>query len=125
MLLFCPSPTALFLCGSILFLFLLSITAPGAVRFCILCNIPSSGPFYPPFSSSLPHLSLPSISRTPFPSCRKYAVHTPRTSCRLGRPPPITASGRGIPLPTCTQVGHSVSKARFPSSKCPARLVVG
>ena len=72
-------PTVLFLYGSILFLFLLSITAPGAVRFCILCNIPSSRHFYPPFPSPLPNLFLPSISRAPFPSCRKYAVHTPRT----------------------------------------------
>ena len=51
--------TALFLYGSILFLFLLSIIAPGAVRFCILCNFPSSHPFYPPFPSSLPHLPFP------------------------------------------------------------------
>ena len=105
MLLFCPSPTALFLHGSILFPFLLSIIAPGAVRFCILCNIPSLRPFYPLFPSSLPHLSLPSISIMPVPSCHKCAVHTPRTSCRLGCSPTNTASSRGIPLPTCTQVG--------------------
>ena len=113
MLLFCPSPTTLFLYGSILFLFLLSIIAPGAVRFCILCNIPSSRPFYPPFPSFLPHLCLPSISRTPVPSCRKCGVHTSRTSCRLGRSPPNTASGRRIPLPTCTQVEFSQGSISF------------
>ena len=80
--------------------------------------------FLPSFSIFPAPSALPSILRTPFPSCREYAFHTPRTSSHLDRSPPSTALGKGIPLPTCTQVGHSVPKARFPSRKSPAHLVV-
>ena len=80
--------------------------------------------FLPSFSIFPAPSALPSILRTPFPSCREYAFHTPRTSSHLGRSHPSTALGKGIPLPTCTQVGHSVPKARFPSRKSPAHLVV-
>ena len=120
-MLFYPFPISVFRCGSILFPFPLSIVAPGAVRFCILCNIPSLHPFEPPFLPSLPHLSLPSILGTPFPSCHKYAFHTPRTLCRLNRLPPSIVSGIGISLLTCTRVGHSVHMARFCRSISPTR----
>ena len=80
--------------------------------------------FLPSFSIFPAPSALPSILRTPFPSCREYAFHTSQISSRLGRSPPITALGRGTPLPTCTQVGHSVPNARFPSRKFPAQLVV-
>ena len=85
--------------------------APGAVRFYTLCNILSPRPFDAPFPFSLPHLCLPFILRTPFPSCHRCAFHTPPTSCRLNCSPPNTASGIGIPLPTFTQVANSVHKA--------------
>ena len=64
-----PPPPAVFPCGSILFPFVLSIVGHGAVRFCMLSNIPSLHPPHVPFPPPLPHLSLPSILGTPFPSC--------------------------------------------------------
>ena len=99
--------------------------APGAVHSYTLCNILSPRPFDAPFPFFRPHLYLPFILRTPFPSCHRYAFHTRPTSCRLNCSPPNTASGIGITLLTCTQVANSVHKAQFPSHKFPTHLVVG
>ena len=92
------------------------------LQYSVFTSFLPSFPIFP--APSVPSL-LPFILRMTFPSCRKYAFHTPRTSCRLGRLPPSTTSGIDIPLPTSTQVRHSVPKPRFPSWKSPAHLVVG
>ena len=116
-------PPAVLPCGSILFPFVLSVVAPGDVHFCTPCNIPSLHPPGVPFLPLQPHLFLPSILGTPFPSYCIYASCVSRTLYRLNRSLPSIVSGTCIRLRTRALVGHSVPMARFVSGRSPAHLV--
>ena len=120
---FYPFPTAAFPCGNILFSFVLFIVAPGAVYFCIPCNILSLHPLGIFSPTLLPHLFLPSILGMPFPSCHICASCISRALYCPSRLLPNIVSGRCIRLQTRTVIGNYVPTARFVSGRSPVHLI--